>query len=80
MIEEIKEVIVITKYKTKDGKIFKSKKGAEINEGILNGTVRICNFCYGKGEAPDAEFKYFYTCNSCKGSGYLHKKEVWSND
>lgn len=77
MIEEIKEVVVVTKYKTSDGKTFTERKDAERNEGILNGNVRVCNLCDGTGETPDAEFRYYYNCSTCNGTGYLHKKEVW---
>ena len=54
MIEEIQEVIVIKKYKTSDGKIYTELKDAERNEGLLNGTVKVCNLCDGSGETPDA--------------------------
>ncbi len=77
MIEEIQEVIVIKKYKTSDGKIYTELKDAERNEGLLNGTVKVCNLCDGSGETPDAEWRYFYRCSKCNGSGYLKKKVVW---
>ncbi len=64
--------IIIT-YKTRDGRIYKSKKEAEAREKEIK-NKELCESCKGDGKDP-----YYHpnvgascsdTCLSCQGKGY----------
>lgn len=50
-IETIKVPIVqhITKYKTTDGQLFLDLDSANIHQGKIDGTIKDCDLCSGKG-------------------------------
>lgn len=65
------------RYKTDDGKIFDDENDAIRHEKILQGKIKVCEWCDGKGSHLNEDYKFMITCQSCNGSGYLTKQEVW---
>lgn len=76
-------------YIAKDGKEFEDKKEAMLHEKLLNGEIKVCHECNGKGKIPE-EYEYdnyhtgapeksiiYQTCKRCNGKGYLEKAIVW---
>lgn len=70
--------VIITKYKTIDGKIFDNKDQALHHEGILNGTIKKCPTCKGTGQVdPYGDRLASWKCSTCEGKGFLVKQDVW---
>lgn len=78
-------------YIAKDGKEFETKNKCIFHEKKLDGIIKECPECHGKGKitkeyeydnyhtgAPEKSIIY-PTCTKCNGKGYLEKKnkEVW---
>lgn len=76
-------------YITADGREFTNKTSAERHEKELNGTIKNCNFCSGRGYVNERLINTFDplvghercyvhdNCKECNGKGYLEKMEVW---
>ena len=72
-----------------DGKEFDNKKDCIFHDRLVNGEIKICEECKGKGYfieeyeddnyhtgAPETYTRHV-DCKCCKGKGYLEKKTVW---
>lgn len=78
-------------YIAKDGKEFKTQGECKFHEKRLDGLIKDCPECNGKGEIPEEVIEEDYhtgapyrtnvwhSCPTCNGKGYLEKKikEVW---
>lgn len=78
-IEEIEETIVVKKYRCSDGRVFDEYSNAEIYQGMMDGDIKKCNICEGTGKVPNEDFRNYYTCNKCNGSGYLRRQVEWKS-
>ena len=82
-----------TVYIAKDGKTFTSQKECEVHEMILDGKAKVCPDCHGEkfrdviirefdpmwheGGYRFVERTEYKKWPTCKGKGYLVKKEKW---
>lgn len=78
-------------YIAKDGKEFKTQDECKFHEKKLDGLIKDCPECNGKGEISEEVIEedyhtgapyrthVWYSCPKCNGKGYLEKKikEVW---
>ena len=65
--------VEVIKFEAKDGKIFSTEDQCILYEKRLDGTIRDCNNCEGKGFIEVRENRVSateYLCAVCKGKGY----------
>lgn len=70
--------IAIDHWKTTDGKVFLDESKAAIHQGIIDGNIRTCPTCNGKGRIDNTgDGRIMHDCPDCDKTGYQSKVEVW---
>lgn len=70
--------VTVTKYKTKDGRMFEKVEKAEEHAAILRGDAKTCDCCGGDGQYdPVGDGRTKRKCQECKGTGVLYRQEIW---
>lgn len=70
--------VIVEKWESKDGLIWDTESDCIHHEKRLDGLIITCTNCKGK-QNVDAfgDGSTFWECATCKGKGFLEKKEIW---
>lgn len=75
VIKSMKPIKVsITKYESKDGKVFDTEEAALIQDDIVDGKKRVCPGCKGEKKVWNDDGRGQYSCGACNGKGYQELK------